>query len=126
MSIETWLENVLLVELPGEPETREELEGVVCLARDQGECDVVVDFSDVTILTSTSQALLLRLRQLLSSHGRRVVLCGVGHTTRGVLSVTGLDGFFTIVDDRCDALASLEPLTISSTSTERAMGSSTV
>ena len=60
MSITNWSENTVLVELAGEPQTREEIHCVIQEVRKRGDCDVVVDFSAVTILTSASLAVLLR------------------------------------------------------------------
>lgn len=105
MSIQDWSENMVLVELPGEPQTSKELENVVRHVRDRADCGVVADFSEVTILTSSSLAALLRLRKLLDGCEQPLVLCGVGQATRGIISVTGLDGVFDIVEDRFDALA---------------------
>lgn len=108
--MQSWSENVFLVELPSEPKTSEAVKTVVRHVRDRGDCDVVLDFSDVTILTSTSLASLLRLRKLLDSCGQRLVLCCVDHATKGIFSVTGLDDAFEFVNDRHDALATVEAL----------------
>jgi len=110
MSLQEWSENVVLLELPGEPQTREELDRGVRHIRDRGNCDVVIDFGNVTIMTSASLAVLLRLKKLLEDCGRRLSLCCVGPATRGIFSVTGLDGFFEIFDDRFDALATVRNL----------------
>lgn len=110
MGIQDWSENVISVDLRPEPQTRDQIEEVIHQARDRGNCGVVMDFTSVTILTSTSLAALLRLRKLLSDCGQRLVLCAVGSATKGVISVTGLDGVFEIVDDRFAALAKVEAL----------------
>jgi len=110
MGIQDWSENVILAELRAEPETGRQLEDVVRQVRDRGNCGVVMDFSNVTILTSTSLAILLRLRKLLDDCGQRLLLCAVGSGTKGVISVTGLDDVFEIVDDRFDALATVKAL----------------
>ncbi|HSW01072.1 MAG TPA: STAS domain-containing protein [Sedimentisphaerales bacterium] len=110
MSVQEWSENVILVDLPGEPQTREELNQGIRHVRNRGTCDVVIDFSNVTIMTSASMAVLLRLTKLLQTCGRRLSLCCVGPATRGIFSVTGLDGFFEIFDDRFDALVRVQSL----------------
>ena len=110
MSMQSWSDNVVLVELSNEPETREELDSVIRYIRDRDDCSAVVDFSNVTILTSTSLAVLLRLRKLVHDCGQRLVLCSVGSGTKGIISVTGLDDVFEIVDDRFDALATVQAL----------------
>ena len=108
MSTQIWREGVVLVELPGEPETSEELESVTRLVQDGDDCDVVVDFGAVTILTSMSLAALLRLRDLQNSRGRRLLLCGVDSATRGIFSITSLDTVFEIVRDRIEAFATAQ------------------
>ncbi len=110
MSIEQWSESIVLVELPCEPQTREELIHLVRYVRDRGNCDVVIDFSKVNIMTSASMAALLRLKKLLEDCAHRLSLCCVGPATRGILSVTGLENFFEIFDDRFDVLATVQAL----------------
>jgi anti-anti-sigma factor len=110
MGIQNWSENVILVELRAEPQTSGQIEDVIRQVRDRGNCGVVMDFSNVTILISTSLAALLRLRKLLADCGQRLVLCSVDNATKGVISVTGLDDVFEVVDDRFDALARVEAL----------------
>ncbi|MHC4517624.1 MAG: STAS domain-containing protein [Planctomycetota bacterium] len=110
MSMQVWPEGVVLVELTGESETGEELENVICYVQDRGNCDVVVDFSNVTILTSRSLAPLLRLRDLLGRCGKRLLLCCVDRAATGIFSVTALDGVFEIVNDRIHALTTVQAL----------------
>ena len=107
MSMQIWPEGVVLVELPGEPEMSEELENVIGLVRERDDCDVVLDFGQVTIVTSISLAALLRLRDLLKQCGRRLLLCSVDSATKGVFSVTALDSVFEIVGNRIDAFATV-------------------
>ena len=105
MGMQICPEGVVVVELPDEPETTEELDNIIRCVEDHDGCDVVLDFSNVTILTSNSLAPLMRLRRLLGSATRRLVLCSVNPATRGVLVVTALDGAFDIVEDKAAALA---------------------
>ena len=107
MGIQHWSKDTLLVDLPGEPKTQEKLEEVVRLVQEQGACDVVMDFTAVTILNSTCLATLVQLRKQLLPRGRRLVLCCVGRLTRGILSVTGLTEIFDLRADRFDALATV-------------------
>ena len=110
MSMQIWQEGVVLVELPGEPETSGELESVIGFVRERGNYDVVLDFEKVTIATSTSLASLLRLRDLVNACGRHLVLCGVDSATKGVFSVTALDGVFEIVKNRIDAFTTVHAM----------------
>ena len=108
MSIEMESEDIALVELPAEPEAFEELENVICYVEDRDDCDVVLDLTHVTFLTSRSLAPLLRLEDQLGHTGRRLLLCCVGRAARGVFSVTALDSVFEIVDDKHEALTALQ------------------
>jgi anti-anti-sigma factor len=108
MGIQNWSEDVILVDLPQEPETGDELATVTDMVRDRGNCDAVIDFSNVDIITSSSLSKLLKLRKLLVDCGHRLVFCSVAPATKGIFIVTGLDGIFEIVDDKFVALATLQ------------------
>ena len=108
MGIQNWSEEILLVELAQEPEMGDELKTVTEMVRDRGDCDVVVDFSSVDIVTSSSLSKLLRLRKLLVDCGHRLVFCNVAPATKGIFTVTGLDGIFELVEDKFVALAGLQ------------------
>jgi anti-anti-sigma factor len=108
MGIQNWSEDVVLVDLPEEPQMGEELKAVTDIFCDRGNCDVVMDFSNVDIVTSSSLSKLLKLRKLASDCGHRVVFCNVAAATRGIFTVTGLDGVFELVEDKFVALASLQ------------------
>jgi anti-anti-sigma factor len=108
VGIQNWSDSVILVNLAEEPQMGEELRTVIEIARDRGDCDVVLDFADVDIVTSSSIAKILKLRKVLMDTGRRLVLCGATNATRGIFMVTGLDTVFEFVDDKFIALASLQ------------------
>jgi len=108
MGIQDWSEDVILVDLPQEPEMGEELKTVTEMVRDRGNCEVVVDFSSVDIITSSSLSKLLKLHKLLGDCGHRLIFCNVAAATKGIFTVTGLDGIFEIADDKFVALASLQ------------------
>ena len=108
MGIQDWSEDVVLVDLPREPNMGDELKTVTELVRDRGNCEVVLDFSDVDIVTSSSLSKLLKLRKLLTDCGHRLIFCNVAAATKGIFTVTGLDGVFEIADDKFVALASLQ------------------
>ena len=108
MAIQNWSENIVLVDLPQEPEMGDELKAVTEIIRDRGDCDVVVDFSLVDIVTSSSLSKLLKLRKLVGDCGHRLVFCSVAPATKGIFTVTGLDGVFELADDKFVALAGLQ------------------
>ncbi|MHC4149612.1 MAG: STAS domain-containing protein [Planctomycetota bacterium] len=108
MGIQNWSDEVVLVDLPQEPEMGDELKSVTEIVRDRGDCDVVIDFANVDIVTSSSLSKLLKLRKMLADCGHRLVFCSVAAATRGIFTVTGLDGIFELADDKFVALASLQ------------------
>jgi len=73
MGIQDWSDDIVLVDLPQEPQIGDELKAVTEMVRDRGDCDVVVDFSNVDIVTSSSLSKFLKLRKLLSDCGHKLV-----------------------------------------------------
>jgi len=108
MGIQNWSEDIILVDLPQEPEMGDELKTVTGIVRDRGDCEVVIDFASVDIITSSSISKLLKLRKLLGDCGHRLVFCSVAAATKGIFTVTGLDGIFEFADDKFVALAGLQ------------------
>lgn len=108
MGIQNWSEDVVLVNLAKEPDMGEELQAVIGMIAESSAVDVVVDFGDVDIVTSSSIAKLLKLRKVLCDNGQKLVFSTVGAKTRSIFSVTGLDNVFSFVDDQFVALASLQ------------------
>jgi len=108
MGIQDWSEDIILVDLPAEPEMGDELIAVTQMVRDRGNCGVVIDFADVDIVTSSSLSKLLKLRKLLGDCGHRLVFCSVAPATKGIFMVTGLEGIFELADDKFIALAGLQ------------------
>ena len=108
MSIQRWSENVILVDLPGEPERHDELQTVIGMLRAGDDCDVVVDFSHVDAVRGTCLADLLDLQGLAEEGGHKVTLCRVAPAIRGLLTIARLDDLFEFAEDRFTALASLQ------------------
>ncbi len=108
MGIQDWSENIILVVLPREPEMGGEINTVTEILCDRDNCDVVVDFSNVDIVTSSSLSKLLNLSELLTDCGHRLVFCNVAMSTKRIFLVTGLDQMSEFADDRDIALASLQ------------------
>jgi anti-anti-sigma factor len=108
MAIQDWSENIILVDLPPEPQMSDELEAVTAIVRDRADCEVVVDFSSVDIVTSSSLSKLLKLRKLMTDCGHQLVFCGAAPATQKIFSITGLDDIFEFVEDKFAALAGLQ------------------
>jgi anti-anti-sigma factor len=108
MGIQNWSENIVLVDLPTEPLMGDELKTIADIIKDRGDCDVVVDFSTIDIITSSSLSKFLKLRKMLMDCDHRLIFCSVAPATKGIFAVTGLDGIFKVVDDKFVALAGLQ------------------
>ena len=108
MGIQNWSENVILLNLAKEPDSGEEIQSVCEIISEKPDRDVVVDFSDVDIVTSSSIARLLKLRKLLHDHRRKLILCSLRPQTKNIFYVTGLDAVFYFVEDQFLALAGLQ------------------
>ena len=100
MEIQDWSEDIILVDLLQEPQMRDELEMVMEMICDRSNCDVVIDFSNVDIVTSSSLSKLLKLRKMLSDSGHKLILCSVSAATKGIFMITGLDCNFEFADDK--------------------------
>ncbi|MHC4546878.1 MAG: STAS domain-containing protein [Planctomycetota bacterium] len=108
MGIDHSSHGFLTVDLLPEPNMGTELENVANIARDEADCDVVVDFSSVDIITSSNIAKLLRLKKLLDGCGHRLVLCGLVSTTKHIFTLAGLDQVFEFADDKSAALTTIK------------------
>lgn len=108
MGIQNWSDDVILVDLPQEPQIVDELRVVTDIVCDRGSCDVVIDFSKVDIVTSSSLSALLRLQKLMTDCQRRLIFCSVSAATKSIFTVTGIDGIFEFVEDKMLALAGLQ------------------
>ena len=108
MGIQNWSDEIILVNLAKEPQMGEELQTVVDLIEDGRECDVVVDFSDVDIITSSSIAKMLKIRKELHECQRQLVFCSVTSQTMNLFKVVALDTVFEIMENQFVALASLQ------------------
>ena len=108
MGIQNWSENIILVDLPAEPLMGDELKTVTDILKDKDDCDVVVDFSAIDIITSSSLSKFLKLRKILADANHELIFCNVAPATKGIFAVTGLEGIFKAVDDKFVALASLQ------------------
>ena len=108
MGIQNWSENVVLVDLAEEPQLGEEISSTISMVKDRADFDVVMDFSGVDIITSSSLSKLLKLRKLLESCDHKLIFCSMSPATKGIFKVTGLEELFEMVNDKFVALASLQ------------------
>ena len=108
MGIQNWAEDIILVNLAPEPQMSDELDTTIDMVSEKAGINVVIDFSDVEIVTSSSIARLLRLHKALNDHKNHLVLCSVKMRTMGIFEVAGLNAVFNFVEDQFIALATLQ------------------
>ena len=109
MSTQNLSEDVLLVNLPAEePQIANELKQTNELVTGKDGCNVVVDFSGVEIITSSSISNLIILHKFLNERGRKLVLCNVAFVTKCIFTVAGLDKIFDFVEDPSAAVTSIQ------------------
>jgi anti-anti-sigma factor len=106
MPIENWSDDVVIVKLLNDPQVGEDLLTAADLAA-RKPLDVVVDLSAAKFVNSSHLARLLKLRKVVSTAGRRLVLCGADAPVWSAFLVTGLDKIFEFTDALPTALASL-------------------
>jgi anti-anti-sigma regulatory factor len=108
MSIQNPPEDLIVANLPfKEPQIGNELESLNKIIGDNPECDVIIDFSKVEIITSSSLSNLLILRKLLSEQGHRLIFCNVAVVTKCIFNVAGLDEIFEFANDKPAAVATV-------------------
>jgi anti-anti-sigma regulatory factor len=109
MGIQKFSEDVLFVDLPfKEPQIGDELKNLNEIISTGSDCDVVIDFFRVEIITSSSISNLMILRKLLQERERQLILCNVAIVTKYIFTVAGLDKVFDFVDDHFAALAAVQ------------------
>ena len=108
MAIEFWSEKIVLVSLPSEPFCGDEIDIVIDLLKDRRGCDVVVDFSGVEVVSSSTLAKLLKLRRLLMEQETSMLISDLSEKTEEIFKVTGLDNVFHFVKNHFLGLTCLQ------------------
>ena len=110
MAIQNLLDDVIVFDAPREPEMGDELQELLELdaVRDQGGCNVIIDFSEVDIVRQVNLSKLLRLRKIIADNHKKLILCSMAPATKGIFTITGLDEIFSVEEDKSIALARLQ------------------
>jgi len=105
-----WSDNIIVTELADEPSLSEELNILIDrLTAGAGRLpSVVLNFANVTYVSSSNLAQLLKLRKVLADSGSSLRLCSVSDEVWSVMMVTGLDKVFQFAPDPLTALAGLQ------------------
>lgn len=85
----------------------EELETLNEIVSEEADFDLILNFSQVEVLTSPDISSLIILRSLLLERGRRLILCNVTLPTKGIFLTAGVRKLFNFVDDRAAAIVAL-------------------
>ncbi len=104
MGIQQLSEETLLVNLPNDSLSNDELEAVVNIISQNTTIDVIVDFSAVEVMPSPMLSELMILEKKLGNTGRQLILCSVPPTILKLFTCVGLNGLFTFSDDQFSAL----------------------
>jgi anti-anti-sigma factor len=107
VKVENFASDIVVFELQREPQMNGELDVVIDTASQCPDCNVILDFTNVDIITSSSLTKLLKLRQTLQASGHQMVLCSIHPFTKSAFEVTGLDGVFALAADRPSSAAIL-------------------
>ncbi len=107
MGIQKWSDKITVVELADDPQFAEDLSSLMDALADE-PTDVVLNLSAVTFINSSNVSRLLRLRKLMQSSQRRLILSGVNSQVWGIFLVTGLDKIYEFINDVSSALATLQ------------------
>ena len=108
MGIQNLSEQVILVTLPPEQRIIDELKSANEVFSSRNDCDVVIDFSTVDIITTASINNLIILHHALHKGGHRLILYSVCALTKSIFKVAGLDAVFEFADDKDAAVAVIE------------------
>jgi len=101
-------EDVLFVALAEERKIGDELKAVNELVAARKDCDVIVDFARVQIITSVNISNLIILHRLLKANGRQLIFCNVSFVTKCIFRVIGLSDVFNFAVDKAAALETLQ------------------
>lgn len=108
MSVDTWSENIIVVDLQADPAFTDDITALFEQLEVKTNTDVVVNFAGVDYLNSSNIAKLLKLRKKILSNRRRLVLCQINTNVWGLFLVTGLDKVFEFAENVATALAAVQ------------------
>jgi anti-anti-sigma factor len=107
MTIQNWSDTITVVELTDDPQFSDELNALIESYEDR-PCGVALNMSGVGFINSSNISKLLRLRKLILSRQRKLILAAVTTQVWGVFLVTGLEKIFEFTKDMSTALATLQ------------------
>lgn len=97
-----------MVDLQDDPSLTDDLTALIEKIEVKKNADVVLNFTAVNFLNSSNIAKLLKLRKIITSHKRKLVLCSINTNVWGLFMVTGLDKVFEFTESVAIGLASVQ------------------
>jgi anti-anti-sigma factor len=97
-------DNIIVIELPAEPDLRAELDRAMEILQAGCNSDVIMDFSKVDIMTSMSLSGFLKVREVVCQAGRRLIFCNAKSITKDIFKVTCFDGIFEFAENIDEAV----------------------
>lgn len=107
MTICDYSDNIIVIELPGEPDLRAELDRTMEILQAGCSNDVIMDFSKVDIMTSMSLSGFLKVREVICKVKKRLIFCNTKPITKDIFKVTCFDGVFEFADNLDQAVEML-------------------
>jgi len=98
MNVQNSLEQTRVIALPSEPHMGHELETAIKNANARGQ-NIILDFSLVEIMSSSTICSLMILERLLNGINRHLILCTVPESIMGIFRLVGLQGLFVFAED---------------------------
>lgn len=106
MNQQPWSKPLVIVELPAEPHTYDELETVTQVAVNRPDSDIIIDFSRIENLDRRSMLSLVVLHRLLEKSMRHLGFCHIQPALKATLQQHGLA---KVIEKRPDQDIVLEP-----------------
>ena len=104
VAIQNFADDIILITLPALPHQNDELETVNEMLCDYVDKHVIIDFTEVKMLTSETICTLMILDKLLRGSECMLVLYSLSSEIRQIFKRTGLESVFEFADDELSAL----------------------
>lgn len=108
MGIQQLSEDTVLITLPEDPLSTNDLVVAADMAGTNANFDVIVDLSPVQVMPSPTLSELMILEKHLGNSDRKLILCSVPLTILKLFTTVGLNGLFTFSDDQYTAMQMLK------------------
>jgi len=104
MGTASWAQDIIIIQLPIEPRTTDELVAIAEIVADRRDCDLILDFSRVQRVTCLSLCQLVKVHKIVTDFRHRLVLCNLAAITRGIFTTYGFDRIFKGVEENIVAI----------------------